>query len=96
MLFRSVRYIVFKITNMNRHFITCEECVCVFNYFLYNYTDSFMRKLGAKSTNTGERDSLSINVNSVINSKYKQIKILKRKKNYGTFLFHLFLFCFNF
>jgi len=29
-------------------------------------------------------DSLSINVNSVINSKYKQIKILKRE-NYGTF-----------
>lgn len=40
---------------------------------------------------TGEGDSLSISVNSVINSKYKQIKILKRE-NDGTFIILFVLF----
>ncbi len=73
---------------MRNHFITCEDCVCVFNYFLYNYTDSFMRNLVPSRRIWEKGDSLSISVNSVINSK---IKILKRE-NYGTFFILFFVF----
>lgn len=76
---------------MRNHFITCEDCVCVFNYFLYNYTDSFMRNVVPSRRIWEKGDSLSISVNSVINSKYKQIKILKRKK-----LWYIFILVFVF